>query len=171
MNKRFLVIALLMLGMTSPLAAQHSHPVGRPAQKLDKPLPVVPPPAGAACVQQSDVLQIMGASSALRLTADQWASLQAVAAQGAGPVQSAMQEAVAAYARAGVLLKGAAPDWAAYESELRAGAEKMIAARVALARGDRAARNLLSDEQLELFDRQRPDARASGIAGLACMTP
>ena len=170
MNKRFLVIALLMLGMTSPLAAQHSHPVGRPAQKLDKPLPVVPPPAGAACVQQSDVLQIMGASSALRLTADQLASLQAVA-QSAGPVQSTMQEAVAAYARAGVLLKGAAPDWAAYESELRAGAEKMIAARVALARGDRAARNLLSDEQLELFDRQRQDARASGIAGLACMTP
>ena len=170
MNKRFLVIALLMLGMTSPLAAQHSHPVGRPAQKLDKPLPVVPPPAGAACVQQSDVLQIMGASSALRLTADQLASLQTVA-QSAGPVQSTMQEAVAAYARAGVLLKGAAPDWAAYESGLRAGAEKMIAARVALARGDRAARNLLSDEQLELFDRQRPDARASGIAGLACMTP
>lgn len=170
MNKRFLVIALLMLGMTSPLAAQHSHPVGRPAQKLDKPLPVVPPPAGAACVQQSDVLQIMGASSALRLTADQLASLQTVA-QSAGPVQSTMQEAVAAYARAGVLLKGAAPDWAAYESELRAGAEKMIAARVALARGDRAARKLLSDEQLELFDRQRQDARASGIAGLACMTP
>jgi hypothetical protein len=170
MNKWFLVVGVLMLGVITPAAAQHSHPVGRPAQKMDKPLPVVPPPAGAACVQQSDLLQIMGASSALRLTSDQLVSLQSVEAQIVSLVQSATQEAVAAYARAGDLLKDAAPDWAAYESELRAGAEKMIAARVALARGDLAARNVLSSEQLALFNRQRQGARAAGIVSLACMT-
>lgn len=170
MNKGILVVVWLILGVATPAVAQHSHPVGRPAQKVDKPLPAVPPPAGAACVQQSDLLQIMGAS-ALQLTSDQLASLQSVEVQVAGPVQSAMQEAVAAFTRAAALVKGAAPDWAAYESELRAGVEKMIAARVALARGDVAARNLLSGEQRELFDRHRQDGRARGIVGLACMTP
>lgn len=170
--KKLLVVPLLLMGAAMPAWAQHSHPVGGSTRVIvvEKPLPVVPAPAGAVCIQQSDVVQIIGAATRLRLSTDQLVKLQSIEMQLAGPVLSTLQEAEGAYARAGGLLKSPPPDWAAYEAQVRVGAEKMIAARMAVALGDANARHVLSAEQLVGFDRQRQSARAAGIAGLACLT-
>ena len=169
---RLLSILLGLVSMTVPAAAQHVHPPGGTTREpIEKPMPVIPPPAGAACTQQTDLVQIIGAAGRLHLSTNQLIKLQLIETQLATTAQNTMQEAMSAYVRAAALLKGAVPDWVAFESELRAGAEKVIATRIAAARGDTEARNVLADEQLGIFEKLRAGRRASGVLALACMMP
>jgi Spy/CpxP family protein refolding chaperone len=172
MNKTLVFAGLLIIGVTTTAVAQHSHPIGRSSADAPvKPLPAVPAPAGAACIQQSDVVQLIGAASRLRLGTEQLMQIQAIEAQHVVSVLSTMEEAATGYGSATVLLRAAEPDLVAYEAALRSAGERMFRARMGIARADVAARAVLTAEQLTAFDSHRKSERPGSILTLACMAP
>ncbi len=156
--KPIFALTMAVVLLSAPLRAQTKSAAPKSATMPMKQVKMAPMPAPSMDMMatmmsdhmkpKTDVASIsLSLQESLDLTADQVTRLTALQAMAQAEAKEHMAAHMQGMQSAAAISESAAPDPAAYETELRAAANHMVLEHLAMARSDAASRNVLTSTQ------------------------
>lgn len=158
--RKIVAMTVALSAMGAPAAAQQ-HGQAQPGQGMHSMEAMQGMEQCMAMMGGPPPARVLQHEEALGLSADQVARLQTLKEEAGA--HSHMTEVMAAHQDAAEALDADRPDWAAYETALRAAADQMVQAHSAMARTAVAAQDVLTPAQREQLSGM--DHAMSGMMG------